>query len=456
MGAVLNRSVAADGIIAYQDSTDTALFHYLPARIDAVNGETLLNFNVTYFGINRKPFYQAQNGEVNNQSVVGGVLAGRASADMTAAQREAITQAITEHYSIEKFSLVPLEVREVKVQPIFAKAFAEMGTGSGSTFPTTMKFGSTFNYNIASGNSLFAQMTGARIAGGSDAGTPQVGANFTGIADFYGDPWEADIECDLSQVWNYTRDQVSAALDLGWFKFGTEFDKIAQSLIKSNIIKISYKEGSGGDQFGRQLLETTKAVFEAINKQITSGEGMFRFEPNPDPQVLPKKEDGWASKLLPWQASVNLGFARNSFQQSISYKQSISFTGKIAVPVSTSMNLALSCNAQTEQFFTDLQLGKTGCITTEKSDGLQARLSAEVKAKNAKILELYDKLMLGQITLAQYGALKDILNTIALTESPSLSQEEAGARVSEMFEAVAKHGELPAAAPGAPAARTPA
>ncbi|WP_143544342.1 MULTISPECIES: hypothetical protein [unclassified Rhodococcus (in: high G+C Gram-positive bacteria)] len=438
MGAVLNRQIAADGVIAYQDSDQTDLFHYLPARIDAVNKETLLNFSVEYFGINEKPYYRAMSGDANVQSVVGGVLAGRATPDITRDQRDAISDAISQQYSVDKFRLVPLEVREVKVQPVFAKAFAQMGEGSSSEFPSTVKFGSTFNYVIASGNSLFAEMAGASIAGsGDDPSTPQVGANITGVADFYGDPWEASIECDLSQVWEYTRDTVSSGLNLGWFKFGTEYDKIAQKLIRENVIKIRYREGSGGDQFGRQLLETTKTVFEAINKQVTSGEGLFRFEPNPDPQVLPEQKDTWGSSLLPWQASVNLGFAKNSFQQSISYKQDVSFTGKIAVPVASSMNLALSCGRDTQQYFTDLQLQKTGCIDTKKSAGLQRRLGAEKAAKNAKLLELYDNLVAGKITIQQYGTLKDLLNTMTLTDGKSKQLSDVSDRISAVIAAVA-------------------
>src|SRR5262249_1770323 len=77
MGAGLNRSVAKDGVIAYQDNQETNKFYYLPARIDAVLGETLSQFNVTYYGIAAAPYYMDMGNNLL-ESVVGGVMTGKA------------------------------------------------------------------------------------------------------------------------------------------------------------------------------------------------------------------------------------------------------------------------------------------------------------------------------------------------------------------------------------------
>jgi hypothetical protein len=436
MGAVLNRAVAANGVIAYQDHEQTSLFHYLPARIDARLRETLIEYSVSYFGINKRPYMVQKNGERDGESLVGGVLRGTAVPDITADQRDAINTAINDHFSIPNCRLVPLEVRNTTVQPVFANAYASMGTGSAATFPATVKFGSSFAYTISTGNSLFAQMVASQRAGDEVGGNSQVGANFTGFVDFYGDPWTATIRCDLSEVWKYTRTQVDAGLSLGWVNLGTDLDKISRALVNEGIVSIKYREGSGGEEFGRQLLETTKTLFEEINKQVTAGEGLFRFEPNPEPQAPPENENSLMASLLPWQAAANLSFGSDTFDQEIRFEQTVSFTGKIEVPVSCSMALALPCSPSTEQFFFDIQENKTGCITPQKSQGLQKRLTDETAAKNDEIKSLYEQLRRREITAKEYADFKAVLNDFTLTEHPTLTQEEVSGQFAEMREAM--------------------
>jgi hypothetical protein len=439
MGAVLNRSVAKDGVIAYQDSLEVNKFHYLPARIDAILGETLDQFKVTYFGINKSPYYMDM-GDNLQESVVGGVVSGKAIPDITEDQKVAITKEIGEQYKVDKPNLTPLELSQVTVQPIFSRTIAEMGQSSNADFPATVKFGSSFNYNITSGNSLFAEMCGAAIDGSVATENPDVGINITGLAEFYGDPWKAKIECDLSKVWEYTRTKVNAGLSLGWLQIGTQIDKITQSLISEGIVNIEYIEGSGGDEFGRQMLETTKTLFEAINAQVASGEGFFRFEPNPSPQELPDKEDPWGAKLLPWTASLNVGYGSNSFSQSIKYENTVSFTGKIRVPIATSMNLAVPCAGSSQQYFYDLQMKQIGCITAAKSSALQGRLAKEANAKNSELLELYEDVKAGKITTKQYSEMKALLNTLSFTEDSFLSESEARSRFSNLRKILQKSG----------------
>jgi hypothetical protein len=414
MGATLNRSATKDGVVAYQDSEDKNRFFYLPQRIDAVLGETLTSFKVNYFGINPQPYYAAISGG-KMQSVVGGTLAGQAVPNMTKKQGLAIAEEVTKVFKVKDPTLVPLNMTDVSVQPVFAKNIATLGGGS-TEFPTKLQFGSQFAYSVGANNSLFAEMVGmARPETDLGSSNPDFAINIYGTAEFYGDPWVAEIEADLKQVWEYTRTKVSGGLSLGWFNVGFDVDSISQELIKTNVIKITYKEGTGGKEFGRQLLETTKTVFEAINKQITSGEGMFRFEPNPTPQQ-PTQKDSWAASLLPWTLSVNTAVMKNFFRQSIKFHETVSFTGLVQVPVNTSMNLAMDCNAQTSQYFNDVQDKLSGCIDPNKSKGLQGRMQTEAKAKLAKIT-LYEEMMLaGKITPSQYMELVTFLNTISLTE----------------------------------------
>jgi hypothetical protein len=415
MGAVLSRGVAADGVMAWQDHQKPETFHYFPMRIDSVLGETLTHFKVTYYGISKQPYFQKITGDPTPQSVVGGVLSGQVVPDMTQAQRAAITEAITKQYEIQNLNLIPLIMRDVTVQPVFAQKLAEMGNGSSSTFGKVMQIGSQSAYSVSSGNSLFAEMVAREGSQGADSNNPDFAVNLVGKADFYGDPWQAHITCDLSKVWEYTRSQVDVGVQAGFFNLGVNVDKIAQSLITKNIVKIEYIEGGGGEEFGRQMLETTKKLFEEISLKAIDGEGLFKFEPNPTPQE-PPKNDKWGASLLPWTISVNVNYASNFFKQEILFDQTISFTGKQEVLLTSAMSLATQCSLSTQRYFYDLQANEDGCITSEKRKGLQDRIGKEYNAKTEKLLEYAKKVEDGQWTVAIFKEMTAWLNTISLTE----------------------------------------
>lgn len=417
MAPVLNRSAAKNGVIAYQDKQDASLFHYLPARIDAVVGETLREFAVKYYGIGAKPYF-VDFGNGRSESVVGGILSGKAVPDITDRQRADIIEEITKVFQVEAPHLTPLEITGVKVQPIFARSITEMGERSNADFPSTVKFGSSFNYQVASGNSLFAELVGSSMVGQSATTAPEFAVNFSGAATFYGDPWKARIRADLSRVWEYVRKKVDVGAELGWFNLGVKTDDITQSLINDGVVEIEYLEGTGGQAFGRQLLETTKALFEAINKQIVGGEGFFRFEPNPEPQPLPEGDKrSLGASLLPWTVSVNVSNASNSFSQSISFEETISFTGTLEVPVAGSMTLAVPCSSDNVGSFYDMQNKRAGCITAEMADGLQRRMAKERQAKNEYLATLRASMAAGKITLETFKALVDEANTVSFTET---------------------------------------
>ncbi|NIF73525.1 trypsin-like serine protease [Burkholderia sp. Ap-962] len=447
----LNKSCAADGVVAYQDTEETKTFHYFPVRIDAIQGETLRAYDVKYWGINKTPYF-IDVGNRKYQSVVGGSVSGQAVADITSAQRANIIAEIKRVFQLkdkDEVNLVPLVLQDVAVQPIFAKNLVEMGGSSSVTFPERFQVGTQFGFNVASGNSLFSELVGAEGSIDRD-NSPDIGVNFYGTAELRADKWVARIEADLAQVWSYTRDKVDANLKLGWTNIvGVQYDKIAQSLIKENIVKITYIEGGGGKEFGRALLESTKTLFEAINAQITAGEGLFKFEPNPKPQEPAPGKDSLGGELLPWSMNINMSFGRETFKQAIKFDQTITFEGNTLVALNGNMALALPCNAKTIKSFYDLQLKEFGCITAEKSDGLQTRIRKEVAAKDAKVKEYFKRVEDGTWTPATMAAMLDILNQTNLTESASakvssdgvvvltrLSVDEAAAELDAMAQAL--------------------
>ncbi|MBB0050577.1 hypothetical protein D7209_38915 [Burkholderia cepacia] len=130
----LNKSCAADGVIAYQDTDESNMFHYFPARIDSIANETLLDFSVKYWGINAKPYY-IDVGKGKYESIVGATVSGQAVADITKKQRDAITKEIRRVFQLkpkDEVVLVPLVLQEVEVQPILAGNVVEKGGAAAS------------------------------------------------------------------------------------------------------------------------------------------------------------------------------------------------------------------------------------------------------------------------------------------------------------------------------------
>jgi hypothetical protein len=418
MAGRLNRPAVADGVVAYQDNQQQDLFHYFPLRIDPVKDETIRQFKVDYYGINAKPYW-VDLGNGNYQSCVGGNLSGNAVPDITKDQRTKIIKAISDTYGIKKPNLSPLVLQDVTVQPIYAKHIVDMGTGGSSTFPNQLTIGSSIGYQVGSGNSLFATLVGNE-RDTVDEGSPDFAVNIYGAAELYADPWVAEIHADLSQVWEYTRSKVNVGVNVGWFNLGVDVDKITQELITKGIVKIKYIQGSGNSEFGWQMLNTTKTLFEAINKQVTAGEGLFKFLPNPTPQA-PAKGDKWGGGLLPFTTSVNVSYNREFFKQSVTFDETVTFEGMMSVQFNSSMNLALPCSSTTEKSFYDLQMMEQGCVTKAKADGLQRRIGNEQEAKRKKIEEYLAKVESGQWTPQQFSAMVALLNTMTLTEYPAVT-----------------------------------
>jgi hypothetical protein len=416
MAGVINRAVAAKGVIAFQDRTDPEQFVYFPGSGQAVLGDTLESFECDYYGIGPEPQW-VQVGPRSYLDLAGGVVTGKFRFDATEDQKAALLAEIKRIYSIDEPQLVPAILKDSSAQAVFAQGVASLGGGSAkSTFPTQVAVGSSFNFVIDSGNSLFAQLIAGLNRNADDVSAPTVGMNVTGHLELYGEPFEARLQADLKQVWEYVRDQVNVAANLGWFNFTSEYDRIAQELVKTNVIKITFTQGRADSQFGLQLLESTKKVFEAINDKITSGEGMFRFEPNPSPQEPDDPEKSWFASLAPWSVGVNLSFMRNSFEQSISFDETVSFQGIYTIPVASSMNLGVICGPATKDMFNDVTEGTRGCITKAKAEALQARISTEVQAKETQIREYEAWYRRKEITFAEYQGLVAMLNTRMLTE----------------------------------------
>lgn len=411
MGAKLSSGTSANGVIAYQDHAQPDQFHYWPARTDLVFEDTLLEFEVTHWGVNPRPYYVDLGGGIYTSSV-GGILAGRARLDISDEQRRSIIEAIRRDFGINNPRLLPMMLLEPKVQPVIAQNIIELTENGHVVFPAIIGPGSTFSFLVSALNSLFAHLVASYTE--IPVARPSFAVNVDGQVEFVGDPWTAEIQCDLSQVWSYTRTRVSTSVKWGWFTLGRgEYERIVQEMIRNGTIRIRFVEGSGTE--GRQIFEVAKVLFESINKMAIAGEGFFRFDPNPTPQgrIDNRLLFGW----WPWSVSVNMSYYHHTFHQSIHFNEVMSYTGRIKVPMGLSMSLAVGCSGETAQYFHDLQDTSNGCVTQAKSDGLQARIAREVAAKQAKTREYLQKLEDGEWTVEHWRQMMAVLREITLTES---------------------------------------
>jgi hypothetical protein len=414
MAPKISSGVAIDGVIAYQDDANPSQWHYIPARADLILDDTLVDFEVIYYGLGASPFF-ADPGSGITQSLSGGILAGRARIDITNPQRDALIQELKSARGIDNPSLLPLRLTDTEVQPVISRQLLSKEI-SNVDFPKEIILGTTFAYNVGSQGELFPSVIAASDNSARPVSRPGFAVNVSGNSEFVGDPWKAIITADLSQVWTYVRTKVNASARYGWFSLGkAEYDSITQGLVKDGIVKLDLKEGSlDTEKFGRQIFEMSKVIFESINKAAISGEGFFRFEPNPAPQGF--GPSSFSSGWWPWSVSVNASYTANSFKQTISFREEISYTGRFRIRIPCSMVLAVGCNSSTQSKFRDLQDPAKPCYTTDKYNGWEQRKAKEFNAKAKKSTEYLRRFEDGEIDFTKYQQLIGILSKISLTE----------------------------------------
>lgn len=412
MVAILSRGVTVPGVQAFQDSDRTTQFVYYPTTVTCIPGETLQDFKVTYWGIG-KPFFMQKNNRID--SVVGAVLAGRATIDISSEQRQMLIEQIRKAYGVRNPALIPLPLQNVRVQPVIANNTLSIDKDADIKFPETIQLGTAFNYQIGTGNSLFAQFVATQGQGDKFIPNPAFGINIVGEAEFLGEEWTVEVEANLNQVWSYVRKRVSLAISLGWFKFKLgDYEKIIQDLQRDKIIKLRLVEGSlDTEKYGRYFLEMGKEIFTAINQQANSEVGFFKFEPSRD--MTPSA----SSTLWTWDVSVNLAYGEQSlkFSQSLSYKNTISYSGRLRRLVPASMTLAVTCNQKSKNLFQDLGNVTEPCITPAKADEFQKRLMAEVTKKQPLLDRIYNSYILGSISQEQYERAMLIINGLSFSET---------------------------------------
>jgi hypothetical protein len=411
---LFSKGTSIDGVLAYQDSEDQTQFHYLPLVMDALLGERLRTFKVTHYGIGKSYFVQSISGEITSRA--GAIISGTVRIDVSPAQRVALTQQITKDFGIANPKLLPLKLTEVQIQSSMLDRALTFNEGLEQKLPSTIQIGSEVAFSVGSQNSGFGHLAAARQIGGDITPNPHFGINVVGMAEFQGDPWRADIKCDLAKVWSQVRTKASVSVSAGWFRLGSaSYSKIAQELKDSGACTFDMKEGSlDTATYGRQVMDMTKTIFEHINQLATDGEGFFRFDTNYPQADVPS--GGGGTNLFGWSVSVNGGYSSAEFKQEKTWGTTVTYTGRLKSQVALSAVLAVNCGSQTKKYFQDLNDASEPCVTQQKADVLRARLQREGAAKTAKYHELIAKLENGQITSEAYDKLKALYDRMSLTE----------------------------------------
>jgi len=409
-----SRGTSIQGAIAYQDAGDATQFWYFPTSADQLLGERLRAYRVTHFGYGKAYYVQDDQGRFHNAT--GGIVSGTFAYDLSPAKRTELVKAIQKAFNVANPKLIPLPLRSPKVTSVLlAGVFGQFGKVE-QNIPAGFQIGPEVAFSAGSASSLFAAvLANAQLSQGIQP-NPAFSLNIEANAEFVGDPWTYDVDCDLAQVWRQVRRRGSTTVNLGWFRIGSaEYQGTWQDLNKANVCTFNQVEGSlDTAKFGRQLAETMKQIFQAINDKAVNGEGFFRFEPNPE---APPPGGGGGFSLFGIGISVNAGYSEAFFSQTIRFHRRITYTGRLEAPIAFSAVMAVACGPETKQFFADLGDASESCITQPKIDTFLDRAKREKAAKDRKLLELTERLARGEITEVQYEKIKAVYDQVDFTDT---------------------------------------
>lgn len=399
----ISKAVSVSGAMAYQDDTDSQQFWYIPtvATIGSIGSGPLKAFNVAYAGIG--PLYYACSAGIC-RPLYGANVGATVNVDLSDTVRKQLTKEINNRFSISNPKLAPVRLSGVKATSLL------IGTLSVANISQSMsgafQFGQDVGFVAGSNGSNFgANLATTTVGVTGIVPNPLFQVEFTGNAEFAGDPWIVEATCNLTQAWSYVRASVSASATLGWFRIGNaQYESLTEELKRNGIC--TYKEVQGTLDVKNDMLPTLemmRKLFEAMNAAASSGDGFFKFEPNPDPPEVSVKG---ATSYWPWSVSINAGYSSASFTQNITRTIRTEIQPRFSAVVGTTVTIAAKCTPQTKQFFTDLGDPSESCITPAKVATFNQIAAGLSNQLNARLSTLDSELEKGQITLDVYNQLR--------------------------------------------------
>jgi hypothetical protein len=410
------KATSVRGAIAYQSAGDANQFFYIPTQTEALLGERLKEFRVSYYGIG-EPFY-IQNSETRKvESSVGAIMSATAIIDLSEDTRNRLIAQIRRDFKVETPRLAPLPLTDTKVRSLLLDSALSV-SALGQIVSSSPQFAQEIRFSAGAKDNLFAQLLATSSSSGYAAvePNPHFAVEIAGTAEFVGDSWKIDVRCDLAQVWKQVRAAVGVSASLGWFTLGSAtYNSINQDLQRTGAC--SYTEVPGSlidrDKNVLPLLEMTRRIFEQLNSEARGGQGFFKFEPNPE---APAVSAGASRSIWPWSVSVNAGYSSAHFNQSLIWTTRFEIGTRFNYPVAASTAVAVLCADATKKLFQDLRDTSENCITQRKIDRLMERLAKEKALVNRKLNDLEQRLIAGTVSTEVYDRLYKRWTTESQTE----------------------------------------
>lgn len=380
MVALLNTAFAIAHVVVYQDSEDSQTFFYVPTQVEGRLGETLEAFKVTYWGYG-KPFFRQHNGQVS--SVFGLVIAGQATLEISAQQRQQLIEQIQKQFDIQAPNLVPLLLRFITAEPKLGSNPLVLGATADLNLPETIEVGTAFSFLVGTGNQPFPQWVRSQPQKPQLEESPVFGLQIIGQTEVQAEPWEVEVEANLSKLWSSVRKRASAEVSAGWLELKlTEYDKLIQELLRDHVIKLSPKVGKlEVETSASQRFEIGKHIFSALPLNC------IQFRPNPDGQ---------------YSVWLNLIYGEKAITPTL-HQSTFIRQDRVLYPVPIYLSLNVKCDAKTREHFQDLGNPNEPCITAAKVEEMRKRLKDERTKQTQFARNLYSRLVSGEITLEQYN-----------------------------------------------------
>jgi len=399
------RATSVRGAIAYQSAGDPAQFFYIPTETEALLGERLKEFRVSYYGIG-EPFYILNSETRKVESSVGAIMSATAIIDLSEDTRNRLIAQIRRDFNVQTPRLAPLPLADTKVRSLLLDSALSV-SALGQIVSSSPQFAREIRISAGAKDNLFAQLL-ATSSSTDYAGVhanPHFAVEIAGNAEFVGDQSKIVVRRVLAQVGIQVRAAVGVSAALGWFTLGSAtYNSINQDLQRTGACSYTEIPGSLVDRDKNilPLLEMTRRIFEQLNAEARGGQGFFKFEPNPE---APAVSAGASRSIWPWSVSVNVGYSSAHFNQSLTWSTRFEIGTRFNYPVAASTAVAVQCGDATKKFFQDLRDTSENCITQRKIDRLMERLAGEKALVNRKLNDLEQRLIAGTVSTEIYDRL---------------------------------------------------
>jgi hypothetical protein len=380
MVALLQKFAAIASSIAFQDSENPQRFLYVPTLIQ----ETSEEIKVTYWGY-EKQFLQEQDNIIKN--VIGVVISGQSMLHTIEPDQQALIDQIRKRFNLQTPQLEPLPLKQIVAIVEIGKTAFPLHPDLDLQFPDHLEAGTPFNFLIGTGTQSFAQF--ARSQSQELITPPKLALNLIGQAEVQTPAWEVLLEVNLAQAWARLRRRFAPGIAAAWTELKLEdLEAWLRGLLRDRTLKVTPKQGTVDLEKSQwQRIEIARFLLNALNQQPDLPANFVRVYPYARGATSP-----WEN----WKVQVNLIYGERSMPAiALPVQQTLPVQTTYSIPIR--LNLHLRCET-----FQDLGNLAEPCFTVQKIEAFQRRLKEEQLKQSAIAQTLYNRLVAGELTLAQY------------------------------------------------------